>query len=220
VLQDSIASVLAPFEQPIDLLGTATSLGEILGFVTGAACVWLVVRRNVWNFPVGIANVTFLGLLFLDARLYADACLQVVYIALQVFGWWAWLRLLPQRSQQDVKRGGRLPWIALGLALAGTAILFPILRAVGDSAPFWDALTTALSLSAQGLLAWKHFSNWWFWIAADLIYVPLYATKQLPLTACVYVLFLGLCVYGLADWRKAARPLPRARAELRGEVAA
>ena len=32
------------------------SVEEILGFVTGAACVWLAVRQNVWTFPVGLAN--------------------------------------------------------------------------------------------------------------------------------------------------------------------
>ncbi|WP_156942129.1 nicotinamide mononucleotide transporter [Hyphomonas adhaerens] len=33
---------------------------EIAGFVTGALCVWLVVKRNIGNFPVGIANLYFI----------------------------------------------------------------------------------------------------------------------------------------------------------------
>ncbi len=32
---------------------------ETLGFVTGAACVCLVVEENIWNFPLGIANNIF-----------------------------------------------------------------------------------------------------------------------------------------------------------------
>jgi hypothetical protein len=31
-----------------------TSALEAVAFVTGAACVWLTVRENVWNFPVGL----------------------------------------------------------------------------------------------------------------------------------------------------------------------
>jgi hypothetical protein len=55
------------------------SLTETLGFVTGAACVYLVVRQNVWNFPLGIANNIFFLILFVSARLYGDAGLQVIY---------------------------------------------------------------------------------------------------------------------------------------------
>jgi nicotinamide mononucleotide transporter len=77
-----------------------------------------------------------------------------------------------------------------------------MLGAVHDIAPFWDALTTCLSLVAQALLNWKKLENWYFWIAADVIYVPLYVVKRLDLTAIVYVLFLSMCFLGLRQWRQ------------------
>jgi nicotinamide riboside transporter PnuC len=48
-------------------------LTETLGFVTGAACVYLVIKENIWNFPIGIANNAFYLVLFAGARLYGDA---------------------------------------------------------------------------------------------------------------------------------------------------
>ena len=86
--------------------------------------------------------------------------------------------------------------------LVATWGLTVVLRAAHDIAPFWDALTTALSLAAQFLLNAKKIENWAFWIAADLIYVPLYVVKRLDLTAIVYVLFLGMCVGGVGAWRR------------------
>jgi nicotinamide mononucleotide transporter len=77
-----------------------------------------------------------------------------------------------------------------------------------DIAPFWDALTTGLSLAAQFLLNAKRIENWAFWIIADVIYVPLYVVKRLDLTAIVYVLFLALCFAGVAAWRRALRTAP------------
>ena len=44
------------------------------------------VVRRIENFPVGIANDLFFLILFVDARLFADASLQIVYLALGAIG--------------------------------------------------------------------------------------------------------------------------------------
>jgi nicotinamide mononucleotide transporter len=183
---------------------------ELFGFVTGAASVWLTVRARISNFGIGIANSGFFLVLFLSARLYADSGLQVVYIALGFTGWWQWMHgSFPgarDRARLEVARSGA--WLLAGcaaFALAATWGLTVLLREAHDIAPFWDALTTAISLAAQFLLNAKRIENWAFWIAADLIYVPLYMVKRLDLTALVYVLFLGLCAAGVSGWRKTLR---------------
>lgn len=187
---------------------------ELLGFITGVAAVWLAAVRRMSNWPVGIANSAFFGLLFIDARLYADAGLQAIYIVLGFFGWWAWLRLGPRRTRLDV-RDAAAPLVtatAVGAAVA-TLALIPLLRAGHDSAPTLDAVTTAISLSAQLLLSLKRVQNWYWWIAADLVYVPLYLSRGLALTAAVYVVFLVICLHAVPEWRRLARgtlPLPGA----------
>ena len=42
------------------------------------------------------------------------------------------------------------------------------------------------------------------WIAVDLIYVPLYLSRDLHLTALTYIVFLGLCVLGWRQWSATA----------------
>lgn len=175
---------------------------EIFGFATGALCVWLTVRRNVWNFAVGMVNNVFFIVLFLGAGIYADAALQVVYIGLGALGWWWWLRGGPDHSPLVVRRTPRWAWPVALAAVAGlTWVIWALLTSHTDSdVATWDALTTSLSLVAQVMLGRKWIGSWAFWIAADLVYVPLYLHKGLTLTAVLYAGFLGLCLVGLRSW--------------------
>ncbi|HET9168803.1 MAG TPA: nicotinamide riboside transporter PnuC [Actinospica sp.] len=181
----------------------AVTWAELLGFGTGAVGVWLTVRFNIWNFPIGIANNVFFLVLFWTARLYADASLQIVYLVLGFLGWWEWLHGGERRGRRVMGYApNRTVWILLALVVPATWGLTVLLTAANDIAPFWDALTTALSLAAQWLLNLKKLQNWYLWIAADLIYVPLYFVKVLYLTGIVYVLFLIMCFLGLLAWRR------------------
>ena len=177
---------------------------EVAGFASGALCVWLVVKQHVGNFQVGIANNVLFIVLFVGAGLYADAGLQVVYIALAAWGWWLWLRGGPRRSELAVQRtpSGAWPAVVVGIA-AGTALLSWVLSTwTNSTVAGWDALTTVMSLAAQVMLNRKWIGNWWVWIAADVIYIVLYAVKDLWLTSGLYVLFLAMCVQGLREWRR------------------
>lgn len=179
---------------------------ETLGFVTGAACVYLVVIQNIWNFPVGIANNIFFLVLFGGARLYGDAGLQVVYIALGLQGWYLWLYGGEERTALRVGRASRRMLAVLGaLVVAGTLALTLALRRAGGAAPLLDAFTTVLSLAAQYLLNRKAVESWYLWIAADVIYIYLYVTRDLQLTAVLYFVFLCLCVVGLRTWLRSLK---------------
>ncbi|GIH26251.1 transporter [Acrocarpospora phusangensis] len=211
----SLTDLLGPLLEPaITLGGVPTSWAELLGFATGVLTVWLVVRQNVWNWPISVANVILLGLVFLSVSLYADAALQIVYVALGLYGWWQWLYGGTGRTTLTVSRTGRREWLWLILAGATvTASLTAVLSTWTDSnVPIWDALTTALSLMATYGQCRKLLESWWLWIAADLIYIPLYAYKELYLTSALYVLFLALCVAGLRAWRRdlVSQPAPLA----------
>lgn len=198
-----LQSLVNSLNQPaMTVWGTPMSWAEVLGFATGLLCVWLVGRHHILNFPVGIANCALLFLLFFDARLFADAGLQVVFILLGFQGWWLWSRGV-QEDGLALSRLNMTHWIGvLGVSVLLTGSLYLLLTWAKGSVPLADAVITSLSLSAQWLLNRRKLESWYFWIVVDLISIPLYAYKQLYLIALLYLVFLGLCVVGLRAWRR------------------
>jgi nicotinamide mononucleotide transporter len=180
------------------------SWGDLAGFATGILCVWLTVRASVWNFPTGILNSLILGLVFLDQRLFSDASLQVVFIVLGFQGWVQWTRGQVGDETKPITRMDSREWLACAVgALLVWFLLWRLMLWAKGAAPPVDALITALSLVAQGLLNAKRLENWGWWIAADLISVPLYWVRGLPLISMLYLIFLGMCIAGWIRWQRA-----------------
>ena len=188
------------------LFGKDTSWTEVFGFVTGGFAVWYSAKVSVWNFPWGLINALFFFALFIDAKLYADAWLQVGFFVLLLIGWVAWLKGGPQRTELNVRVASWQHLALVAVFIAGFTVFFrPILESHDDPYPTLDALTTGMSLGAQYLLSLKYIQNWAIWIAADLIYIPLYFAKDLVLTSIIYVVFLCMCIMGVREWLETRR---------------
>ena len=180
---------------------------ELAATAFGIACVVLVVRRSLWNYPLAIVSVALFGWVFVQARLYSDALLQGFYVAINLYGWWGWRRSRAGAGDVVVGRmaaGERLAWLAV--TVVATAAWGAAMHRFTDAAlPWWDAAVAIPSVAAQALLARRRIENWWGWIAVDLIAVPLYAAKGLWAAAGLYVIYLMLSVWGLIDWHRVAR---------------
>jgi nicotinamide mononucleotide transporter len=185
------------------------SVGDALGFATGLLCVWFTTKASVWNFPWGILNSLILGIVFLDQKLFADSALQIVFIVLSAQGWWQWSARSGRPTSGFHSTTLREQAWLLGIAAMLALLLWGVLVDLRGSAPPLDALITAMSLCAQWQLNRRQVSSWYWWIAVDLISVPLYWSRSLYLIAGLYVVFLALCVHGLRNWQQSRR----ARAE-------
>ncbi|HVZ49035.1 MAG TPA: nicotinamide riboside transporter PnuC [Gemmatimonadaceae bacterium] len=177
---------------------------EMIAVAFGLVSVWLAAREHILNWPTAIINVGIFFVLFWQARLYADAVLQLFYLSLSVYGWWAWLRGGAQHRQLHVAHAGRRVWtVGMPMALAAGAGLGFVLRRYTDSpVPFLDATLTTVSLLAQWMMTRKLVENWVVWIVLDLVYVPMFVSRGLPWTSVQYAVFLALAWLGYAGWRK------------------
>ena len=177
---------------------------EFAAAAFGIVSVYLSVRERVLAWPTAIVNVALYVLVFHRARLYADMGLQVLYLTLSVYGWWAWLHGGRNRGALAVARTPRA-WL-WGLGAAGAVfalVLGTLLRRMTDAAlPYLDSALSSYSIVAQVLLTRKWLENWALWIALDVVYVGMFVFKRLYLTAGLYAVFLGLAVLGWRQWRR------------------
>jgi nicotinamide mononucleotide transporter len=187
-------------------LRTMTVL-EIVAFLLGLANVTLVVLRSIWNYIFGLAMVALYAIIFLDARLYSDALLQVFFFVVQIYGWWNWSRARAQTGEVTIgllTNRARLRW-AIGCLVAAALWGFGMHRFTNASLPWADATLAVMSIAAQTLQSRRAVESWWLWIAVDIGSLGLYAAKGLWLTMLLYAIFLGLAIWGLLDWQGVAR---------------
>ena len=178
---------------------------EIIAAILGAISVWLVVKRNVWNFPIGIIMVLMYTRIFYDANLYSDMLLQIVFLVMQVQGWWNWVN--GEKSDDDLIAVRTLNsqqwWWSVAAQVIGTLALgYVMKRSTNAALPFLDAFTAVMSIIAQWWLNKRYLENWIFWIVVDVIYLYIYPSRALYATAILYFIFLIMAITGYMAWRK------------------
>jgi len=182
------------------------SFHETAAAVLSVSAVWLTTRRSPWCFPVGLLSVSVYIWVYAGARLYSEVLLQCFWVVMLVAGWWRWLRHLDATGHVRVaplqRRDAGLHLLA-GVA-GGLALGFAMHRYTNAALPWLDAMLTALSLVGQLWQNRRHVAAWWMWIVVDVVYVGMFASKHLFVTAILYVGFVALAAKGLRDWTRAA----------------
>ncbi|WP_169515102.1 nicotinamide riboside transporter PnuC [Hymenobacter norwichensis] len=177
---------------------------EWVAVLTGFACVWLVARESVWNFPIAIFSCSLYIQVYRHSGLYSDSLLQIMFIALSLYGWYEWLYGGRGKTELPVSKTRPWEWAAcagfIGVFTAGFGYYLQL--RTDTTVPYWDSFTTAGSLAAQYLITRKRLENWWLWIMVDIIYVPVLWHKHLYPTSALYALYLGLATYGYIQWRR------------------
>ena len=54
-------------------------------------------------------------------------------------------------------------------------------------------------------MARKVLENWWYWLAIDTVLVFIYWSRDLQLTALLFVVYLIMIPFGLISWTRSWR---------------
>lgn len=175
---------------------------EAVAVVTGLASVWYAKKENILVYPVGIVSVLIYVYICFSVKLYADMAINAFYFVMSIYGWVKWSRKVDDKPARPVSRATKAEWMyaVAGLSVSFVILVFILKKYTDSNVPVWDALTTAIFIIGMWLMALKKIENWLFWIAGDLISVPLYASKALVLTSFQFSVFLALAVAGYIAW--------------------
>ena len=180
---------------------------QIVGVALGLLYRWLEYRANTWLWVVGMLMPCVHCILYYKSGLYADCAMQGYYIAAGLYGLAVWL-LGGKRTKNPLKIAHTplrlaLPLVAI-YGILHIAIYLFLIHFTDSTVPFWDAMTTAMSMIAMWLLSRKYIEQWLVWLVVDAITVGLYIYKGIPFTAGLYTLYTALAVVGYLRWKREA----------------
>lgn len=184
---------------------------ELVAVVFGVLSVWYAHKENIWVFPFGIINVLIYIYICISSQLYANAGINVVYFLTNVYGWYNWSRTNDDQESLQISRNTLLQnvlWFIGAIVLYGITVW--ILRTVNQDDPAYlnsilpwiDGMNTSFFLCATILMTVKKIENWWFWIAGNVLSIPVYFSQGLYFTSLQYAIFLVIAIMGLREWNK------------------
>lgn len=175
---------------------------ELIAVLFALFMVFCTIAEQHWGWAFAILSSALYFLIFWANRLYGDALLQLLFIALAAWGWWLWLSGAKQTPLKITQLTKRQRWNTIFIGLMLWAITGCVLLNFTDTdVPWWDAFPTAFSLVGQYLLAYKRLENWWAWCAVNLVATGLFVWKALWLTALLYMIFMAMSWVGMRAWR-------------------
>ncbi|MGM0572219.1 MAG: nicotinamide riboside transporter PnuC [Bacteroidota bacterium] len=187
----------------------ATTLLELIAVTFGIMSVWFARSANLLVYPTGIVSTVIYVYICFQIQLYADMGINLFYTGMSIYGWYIWTRKDDQQRVRPIRWNTKKEQ-AIGLAMV--PVLFFIIYILiyifkqddplymNSYIPYIDSFTTSIFLIGMWYMARKKIENWIYWIAGNIISVPLYFVKGLVFTSFQFFIFLILAVMGLIAW--------------------
>ncbi|MBS0290216.1 MAG: nicotinamide mononucleotide transporter [Proteobacteria bacterium] len=183
----------------LDPLGAGLSLVCTYHFTQAKRSAWLL----------GMLAIAVNSILYWQKGIYGALLLEGIYFVTMIYGWFQWMS---SHTATKVRPIGYLTLkqtiILCFASIASIYIISYLLALAGSDIPYWDAITTTLSLLAQLLLCLKIIHCWILWFFVDALMALMQLYKGLPFHSALYWTYLALAVLGYLRWRQIAQTTP------------
>jgi len=185
---------------------------EIFAVITGLLYVYLQIKQNKTMWIVGfISSAIFVYILF-SAQIYAQMGIYVYYVGISVYGYLRWKRMengklkmgnVETRHALSLQPRIKNIFVLIAISLILSTIITIILSNFTDSPiPLIDGTIAGFSIVATWMVTQKIIQHWYFWMAINLACVVLYVSQNLYFTAVMFLVYFGMSIIGLREWKK------------------
>ena len=179
---------------------------EITAVLFGFVSVWCSKQNNVLVFPTGLISTSIFVYLLFKWQLLGDMMINGYYFIMSIYGWYVWTRKVDTENVTPIsrvtKREQKFGIVIFVSTLVLVYEVYQFFEMWTNWVAYVDTLTTALFFVGMWLMAKRKIENWYFWIIADIISVPLYLYKGLTFTSIQYFGFTILAIFGFLAWKK------------------
>ena len=175
-----------------------------MGLALGYLLLIILEQRIAWLLAALSAGLYLK--IFYDVGLLMEAGLQVFYIVMAFYGFWAW----GSNNSGEHLRIQRWPLrlhllILAAVVTSGVGIGLLLARFTDAALPIPDSITTIGALTTTWMVARKVLENWLWWVGIDLVSIVLYLERGLELTALLFAGYVVLALVGWHNWRRLLR---------------
>ena len=203
---------------------------ELTAAVFGILSVFYAKKENILVFPTGIISTGIYVYLLSQWSLYGDLIINIYYTLMSIYGWYIWSRPTAEKTELPITRTNKTDKLkTLGIFMFTSLFVIVVYRyyevmpqefGLSESisyvwenmtsgslekfrsiTPYLDTFTTGIFFAGMWLMANKKLENWTFWIAGNIVSIPLYFVKGYGFTGIQYLIFLILAIQGYNAWK-------------------
>ena len=138
------------------------------------------------------------------AGLIMESLLQIFYICMAIYGWYIWSNKINEKQQLKITAWKKQYHFYAIIIVTLLAIIsgFLLEKYTQAALPFLDAFTTWGAIITTYMVAKKIIENWIYWFVIDSISIYLFLSRELYLTALLFLIYLIIIIFGYRSWRK------------------
>lgn len=190
----------------------ATTALEYIAVFAGIASVWFSRKENILVYPVGLINTIIYVYLSAKGHLFGEVSVNFYYTVMSIYGWYLWLKKdKEQHPVLHITFSDKQWWLYQLVFFASfyITIYFSLSYLQQNFAPgaipWADAFASATAFTGMWLMTKKKVESWYWWIATNIVSIPLYFVKQYVFTSVYYLVLLVMAVFGLITWMQKAK---------------
>ena len=183
---------------------------EIAGLVVGVLIVLCLVKEKLMAWPLGVLFVFLTVPVLYSQKLYGYVALSLIgFLPLNLYGWYYWVFGKKDEDELPVTptNVSTLAILAVLCVVGAVGLTFLFKSIIPDyeieaTLPWLDNSILAMSLAAMWLTARKKIENWMIWFVVNMLTVYLYFVGNLYYLAILYVIYIGLAIWGYIEWSR------------------